>query len=389
MLILQTSHTYLPNLDGVAEVVSQTSKRLAARGHEVHVATTAVPGLPKLENIGGVFVHRFDIAGNSFTGIRGATHNFLSFVESLRPEVIALHHCAVWTTDLLVPLMGRMDCGKVFIPHGMARFQDLASYSYFRRLADYLAEFDAIVALSELTDEPRFTSQFGLRDPVIICNGVDPDQFCGPLQSMRSRWQIGNAPWAVMVGNHSPNKGHSRAFEFMQAFGELIPDVKGTLIGNSYPAAKFSLGRLGIKGGCWYQCQIASRFQKNLDLKSDLLRGDVISAIREADIVVVTSTREASPLVVLESMAAGTPWMSFDVGCVREHLGGIVVESVSQMATTAATLINNPDERRDLGLAGKRRIDERHGWDTIVGKYEALFSAASNGSKARHLALRT
>jgi L-malate glycosyltransferase len=389
MLILQTSHTYLPNLDGVAEVVSQTSKRLAARGHEIHVATTATPGSPKLETIDGVFVHRFDVAGNSFSRIHGATHDFLAFVEALRPDVIALHHCAVWTTDLLLPLMGKLDCGKVFIPHGMARFKDPDSYEYFRELADYLAGFDAVVALSNLTEESSFTSQFGLRKPTIICNGVDPHQFVGPLHGMRARWQIGNAPWVVMVGNHSPNKGHVRAFEFMRTLGGLLPEVKGTLIGNSYPAARFSLGRLGVKGGCWYQCQIASKLRRNLDLKSDLLRGDVISSIREADVVIVTSSREASPLVVLESMAAGTPWLSFDVGCVREHVGGVVVESVTQMAATAATLLSDPQKRRDLGLAGKRRIDECHDWDTIVGKYEALFSASSNGSTTRHLALRT
>jgi glycosyltransferase involved in cell wall biosynthesis len=389
MLILQTSHTYLPSLDGVAEVVSQTSKRLAARGHEVHVATTAVPGTLELETIDGVFVHRFDITGNAVTGIRGATQEFLTFVESLRADVIALHHCATWATDLLLPRLRKFNCGKVFIPHGMARLRNPNFSHYFQRLADDLARFDAIVALSELTEESRFTSLFGLRDPIIICNGVDPHQFTGPLHAMRSKWQIGNAPWIVMVGNHSPNKGHVRGFEIMRALGGRIPEVRGTLIGSSYPAEKFSLGRFGVKGGCWYRCQIASWFQKNLELQANLSRAEVISALREADLVLVTSTQEASPLVVLESMAAGTPWLSFDVGCVREHTGGFVVDSVSRMVDTAATLLRSPNQRRDLGFAGRSRIAERHDWDKIVDQYDTLFSAASNGSMTRHLAART
>ena len=42
MRILHTANTYAPSLDGVAEVVRNISERLVKRGHEVHVATSAI-----------------------------------------------------------------------------------------------------------------------------------------------------------------------------------------------------------------------------------------------------------------------------------------------------------------------------------------------------------
>ena len=87
----------------------------------------------------------------------------------------------------------------------------------------------------------------------------------------------------------------------------------------------------------------------------------------------LSSEWEASPLVILEAMAAGTPFVTFDVGCVREHVGGYVVESLPEMQQRVRELLAEPDLRAELGRQGKQRIAERHDWEVIVDQYEALY----------------
>ena len=389
MLILQTSHTYPPKVDGVSEVVAQISNRLVARGHEVHVVTSALPGLPQEELIDGVHVHRFAVTGDSLRGIRGEVDTFMQFVASREWDIVAMHHSGIWTTDLLLPELRRLSCGKVFIPHGLIRFNYPQFAGYFEEMAGHLAYCDAIVALSPLTEESKFAAAHGLQKPVIIRNGVDTNKFSGPKRQVRARWNIGDRPWMVVVGNHNPNKGHAAVFDVMNAVRRHNKDAKATIIGGNYPAAKWSLGRLGIKGGCWHRCRLSSISHTGVELRRNVPREDVLSAIREADLLLVTSKWEASPLMVLESMAAGTPWLSFDVGCVSEHVGGLVVRSAPEMADTAIELLGNAARRRELGAAGRERVAERHDWDNIVRQYEELFSAAAKGSLTPHFAQRT
>jgi glycosyltransferase involved in cell wall biosynthesis len=91
------------------------------------------------------------------------------------------------------------------------------------------------------------------------------------------------------------------------------------------------------------------------------------------DIVMLTSEYEASPLVLIEGMASSTPWLSLDVGCMRDHVGGVVANDAVEMAEAAVDLIRNPGRRRSLGAEGIHRARERHCWESIVNQYEALY----------------
>ena len=77
--------------------------------------------------------------------------------------------------------------------------------------------------------------------------------------------------------------------------------------------------------------------------------------IQEADMVVSTSVGRPTQLALLESMAAGTPWVSFDVGSARENAGGVVAGDLSEMANAITELLRDPDRRKSLGEAGRAR----------------------------------
>jgi glycosyltransferase involved in cell wall biosynthesis len=262
---------------------------------------------------------------------------------------------------------------KIFVGHGFSTLRNVKYDSYFRDLAESLRRVDKIVALSTLLEEVPFCAEHGLPEPQVIPNGVDLAEWRAATRGLRERWGIGKRFWVLLVSNHSTVKGHPAFFEVVRRVRKHFPDVAGTIIGGHYPAAKWGIGRLGVKGGCWYCCRVRARLDPGVSLRWGVPREDVVSAVQEADIMVITSWREASPLVVLESMAAGTPWVSFDVGCAKEHVGGIIVGSVREMASKVIDLLSDADLRRRLGDEGPRRVHVRHAWERIADQYEALY----------------
>lgn len=372
--ILHTTHSYAPEISGVAEVVGQISRRLARRGYEVHVATGTNKFSPREEYLHGVQVHRFAVWGNAVTGIYGDVADYVGFVQAGKWDLITMHCAQTWSTDALLPHLNQISARKVFVGHGFSTLYDAKYQEYFVELAESLRQVDGIVALSDLLEEVAFCAKHGLPEPQIIPNGVDLVEWEGTPQSVRRKWGIDDRFWLLSVSNHSPVKGHKTFFKIAQRLNNDMPNVFATIIGGHYPAAKWDLGRFGIRGGCWYRCKIIASFRSNIELRLDLPRSEVVSAIQEADIVLITSWREASPLIAIESMAGGTPWISFNVGCVQEHRGGFVVKDLDEMVEKTKILISNPGLRTELGELGKQRVRERHSWNFIVSEYEDLYN---------------
>jgi glycosyltransferase involved in cell wall biosynthesis len=227
--------------------------------------------------------------------------------------------------------------------------------------------------LSKSLIDRKFYEEFGLADPMVVRNGVDFEQWRTAPLAVRARWNLGAAPWLITVSNHAGVKRHERFFEVIKAVRRAIPSARGTLIGNSHRAETLGLGRFGVRGGCWYKCRLAALRTPGVTLRSAVPRGEVMSAVKEADILLVTSESEASPLVVLESMAAGTPWISLDVGCVRDHTGGVVVASRHEMADAAVRLLQDSAHREKLGAEGTALARSRHDWAHIVTGYEQMY----------------
>ena len=120
----------------------------------------------------------------------------------------------------------------------------------------------------------------------------------------------------------------------------------------------------------------------------DIPREDVISAFDEATVSVLTSLKEVSPLVILESMQLGTPWVSMDVGNVNDLWGGSMVFNPeydkkgykvfsSSISDYFAEMINRyleyPEICRVDGNAGADMVDICYNWRDICKKYYNIF----------------
>lgn len=83
--------------------------------------------------------------------------------------------------------------------------------------------------------------------------------------------------------------------------------------------------------------------------------------LADLDVLVVPSRVDACPLVVLEAMALGVPVVAFDVGGIREQLGGegagvlVAPGNVRALAKAVAELIDSPRRRYELAARARSR----------------------------------
>jgi glycosyltransferase involved in cell wall biosynthesis len=377
MRILHSTNTYAPSLDGVAEVVRNISERLVKRGHEVHVATSALPSESSYAELCGVHVHRFSVGGNLALGMYGEIEKYRQFVGSRNWEIMVNHGLHVWPTDALLDQVGEYRWPSVLVTHGLVDGHP-AFREYYSEVPRYVLKYSKWIATSSCSGEASYCTRFNLPIPPIITNGVDMEEWTRPPLGLRRAWGVGSKLWVINVSNHSPLKNHGLFFDLAGSLCDL--DVCFTLIAGTYPMARWGLGRFGVSGGCAYQCRLRSMVSPGtVDLKMNRPRKEVVSAIREAHLMVSTSGKEANSLVLLESMAAGVPWVSFDVGSARINPGGVAVGNLNEMAEVVGELLRDTKRRKTLGEAGRAQIVRNHDWDKIVDEYERAYERAVDG----------
>ena len=416
MRILFGCQFYAPSVGGVQEVMRQLAERLVASGHHVTVATTKLP-TREFETLNGVVIKEFDVSGNYVSGMAGEVEQYQEFVVTSDFDVIMVMAAQQWTFDALWPVLDRMKCRKVFMPCGFSGLYEPAYGSYFRQLPEILKKIDHLVFHSTRYRDIDFVRERGIQNFSVIPCGASEEWFNVAVDgSFRSRHRIPEESFLFLtVGSFTGLKGH---VELARAFSrlELADGQHATLMlnGNAVPILETRLG--GLLGRCigllkthgWRYLfrqvstkllgagvtphKIASRInatQKNkLVLMTDLPRPELTQAFMAADLFVFASNIEYSPLVLFESAAAGTPFLSVSVGNSEEiarwtGAGVICPSTVDEkgytrvdegvLARLMAELMQQRDRLEELGARGRRNWSERFTWGTISTQYERIF----------------
>jgi glycosyltransferase involved in cell wall biosynthesis len=109
-------------------------------------------------------------------------------------------------------------------------------------------------------------------------------------------------------------------------------------------------------------------------------RNDVPTILAHSQIACLPSYREGLPRSLLEAMAAALPIVATDVpGCreaVRHGENGLLVGpgDSDALATALRSLIEDPQLRRRLGSAGRRRAESEFASSLVVAQTLALYA---------------
>jgi glycosyltransferase involved in cell wall biosynthesis len=177
----------------------------------------------------------------------------------------------------------------------------------------------------------------------------------------------------VTVGSHVRSKGHADFVEAVRTIGARTP-ARGVIVAPP---------RRGLDSlrGCQPRCLLES-LRGRVELVDGRPDGIVEEQLARADAFLFPSRIECAPLVIVEAMAAGVPWVSYDVGNVRELAGGIVVDGPGELAEAGARLAESPSEREQLGRDGSNAWRERHRWPAVIDAYERLFARLASALDA-------
>lgn len=127
----------------------------------------------------------------------------------------------------------------------------------------------------------------------------------------------------------------------------------------------------------------------NESVRREMIRADVLALpCRIAE----DGNRDALPTVLLEAMAIGLPFVSTPVTGIPEIAGSeeggrlVPIESPGDLADALADLADSPEQRRDLGRAGRARAERLFDGRRNVAELLELFRASAFAGPAGEVA---
>lgn len=168
-----------------------------------------------------------------------------------------------------------------------------------------------------------------------------------------------------------------------------IKDIKTMLYAFYELSARVPNARLHIMGGVDDEeyAQECYDLVEQMNLTNVVFTGrvDVISYMEKLDFTILTSISEGQPLSVLESLAAGRPCVTTDVGCCRELLVGAKGDSFGiagycvppmfreGLADAMEKMCESRKRRIHMGKAGQKRVDKYYRHERMLENYKELY----------------
>lgn len=383
MHILIINSEYPPIGGGAGNASANIARELAALGLCVSLVTAHFGNLPHEEIIDNVTVYRIQslrrkqdrsgaveqlafILSASFWTLRRCSGRALGWSCQNRPNATlaffgvpsgapALFLKWIYKIPYIVSLRGGDVPG--FRPYDFKTFHKLIAP--FLRVIWKNASY--IIANSNgLRDLAlAFDSRFEIP---IIPNGVDLDKYTVPERDWSS-------PRLLSVGRIVHQKGLDLGLRALSQLQDL--DWHWSIAGDGpqLENLKSLANELGIADRVTF-----------LGWQS---REELTKQYQVANIFLFPSRHEGMPNAVLEAMACGLPVVATRIAgneeLVVEDETGLLVptESVGELRDALRKILSNPNLRKQMGLASRRRVEENYSWKKVAEQYKICLEKIS------------
>jgi glycosyltransferase involved in cell wall biosynthesis len=416
MQVLQVPRRFVrSDWGGTETVILETSKALQALGHHTEIYCPRALSTQDHEVIDGIPVTRFDYVypyfglsetarvqmdrkgGNLFSfplmrGLRrfpnldlihlhagkrlGAIGRYVAAQRKL-PYVISLHggvydvpagEAQTWTA----PAQGTLEWGKV-----------LGWWVGARRVLDDAAAIICVGQKELMETQARHPKQKVVHLP----NGVDARRFArcgaGGDGGFRARRGIASDAFVILVvGRIDPQKNQLLAVRLLAELRREMPGAHLVLVGPVTNAE--------------YDQSLSKEISAlGVGAHVTLIRGletsdpDLVNAYHAADLFLLPSVHEPFGIVILEAWAAGLPVVASNVGGVPSFVSdgenGCLFPSgdLGALLSAVRALIGDPDRRRNIADAGRKKATEEFGWDRITRRLVSIYEEAIHANSLR------
>jgi glycosyltransferase involved in cell wall biosynthesis len=374
MKIAHITATFPPYWGGTGNVCFNNARELVRLGHEIHVFTVFMQNTPIEEIIEGVHVHRLKSlfhVGNAYilTG--------LLFLQDF--DIIHLHY----------PFFGGEFAALAAkwwnIPLVITYHQDVILKGFLMILEKLLRVTisswvlrNAEIVLFTTCDYANVSSALKLlhgREHRIgaLPNGIDVRQFY-PGQSnefITHIYKLNNEEKIVLLVARLDQAHYFKGVPiFIKAIAQLPEPIKAIIVGD------------GDLKHYYEKISHSFNLQNRIYFPGSVPTEDLPDYYRMADVTVLPSITmsEAFGLVLLESLACGTPVIASDLPGVRtlveENTDGYLVKpgDVDDLQGKLLNMLSLTDQqRKNMGIAGRKKVEKKFTLEQISKSLEEVY----------------
>ncbi len=328
------------HLRSLTDIIEWTSKLTGGFAEPYTFGRRAVKYLRKHQNA-------YDLIHDN----QSLSYGMLELQRSGLPLVTTVHHPI--TSDLRIALHAARNPWERLL---IRRW-----HSFLGMQKKVVKQLHNVVTVSDCSRQD-IARDFGLQPAGIslVYNGIDTDTF-RPLAGVE------RLPLRLMAtcSADAPLKGTRF---LIRAYARLLaryPELELLLVSKPLPGGKTEklVKKLGL--------------QQRIKFVSGISTEQMVRYYAEATVAVVPSVYEGFGLPAGEAMACGVPVVSTDGGALPEVVGdaGVIVpaKNVDAMVAAIDDLLQQPERRRQLGEAGRRRIDEKFCWQVCAREMTAYY----------------
>jgi L-malate glycosyltransferase len=362
--------TCYPTYGGSGVVATELGIELAARGHDIHFISYAMP-VRITEASARIHFHEVEMMNYPlfdhppYTLALATAMANVAVNESL--DLLHVHYAIPHSVSayLARAMLKPRRLPFVTTLHGTDITLVGADRSYLPITRFSIEESDAVTAISEYLRDVTLR-EFGIHRPVeVIPNFVNCDVF-HPVEDKSCRQQFAPRGEKILIhlSNFRPVKRVPDVVEIFELVRKEIP-AKLLMIGDGPDRT------------------VAEWMAREKNLTSDVIffgkQNQVQDLLCCGDVLLLPSDIESFGLAALEGMASGVPAVCSRVGgvpeVIRDGVEGFLVEprDVKTMAARALDILGNPEKQAAMSQAARQRALRHFCSKSIIPLYEDLY----------------
>ncbi|HTX15759.1 MAG TPA: N-acetyl-alpha-D-glucosaminyl L-malate synthase BshA [Candidatus Baltobacteraceae bacterium] len=371
--------TCYPTYGGSGVVATELGLELAARGHEVHFISYAMP-----IRLGGtnerIWFHEVEVTTYPLFDHPPYTlalaTKMAEVAEGASLDLLHVHYAIPHSVSALLARMMSAPRRLPFITtlHGTDITLVGNDRSYLPITRFSIEQSDGVTAISNYLRD-RTLSEFEIKRPIeVIPNFVNCDLYKrSDDAATRARWAPEGEPILMHLSNFRPVKRVTDVVEIFALVREKIP-AKLVLMGDGPDrgAAEYIVRKKKLSKDVFFLGK-QDHVQEKLGL---------------ADLFLLPSDSESFGLAALEAMACQVPVVATGVGglpeVVTHAVDGYLFEprDVASGAKFALDILTRPDRGRMMGEMARANARRKYCSNDIIPLYERYYEKVLNASRA-------
>lgn len=352
--------------------LEESIKRLANKGHEIHLMVGAEKNQPTIEHNESITIYRIGFADklsspwDVISSYILISIIFYRYLYSVSPDIVyTVNDPLPW------PIFTRKP--RVSIYHHLAIDTFFTTHSFPQNLLGYLVQKIGVfrdrniatITVSPSTTEELISRGHNPETVYEIKNGIDLNKYKPGKES--------DIPQILYIGGLAKYKGVDRIPTIHSLLTEHFGKVKLNIAGRNGP----------LRDGIIKYCKKTdtAKFHGYVDEKTKR------TLLEKAWVYIAPSRVEGWGITVIEANACATPAVGFDVPGLRDSIidgkTGLLTDEDNPkvFAEDVAMLLNDNKLRRQLGK-NARKWAEEHSWDKTADELERVFVSINKDAHA-------